>query len=119
MTKMSQEIVGVKDVHNTGQQLRGKQCNVIFIGNCSTPSNSTVKGHMRSPGNKPLVRYLKQVPNTFVDATNIARQRTAVDATMSYTQLSYREKGLNYAIIASRPMIPCWQMWCGRIAEKE
>lgn len=67
MTKMAQEIVGVKDVHNTGQQ--ENKCNVVFIGNCSTPSNSAVKGHMRSPGNKPIVRYLKQVPNTFVDPT--------------------------------------------------
>ena len=86
MTQMAHEIVGVKDVHNTGQQLREKKCHVIFIGNCSTPSNSTVKGHMRSPGNKPLVRYLKQIPNTFVDA-NIDEYCSTKNCSRCYNEL--------------------------------
>lgn len=84
---MAQEIVGVKDVHNTGQQLRKeKKCNVVFIGNCSTPSNSKIKGHLRSPGNKPIVRYIKQIPNTFVDAT-IDEFRSTKNCCRCYNEL--------------------------------
>lgn len=73
MVKMAQEIVGEVDVHHTKKQTmqktqtsRPKKCHIVFVGDYSTPANSTVKGHRRSPGDKPICRYIRQRPNTIV-----------------------------------------------------
>lgn len=71
MTKMAQEIVGEVNVHRRKSMPTSspKKCHIVFVGDCSTPStpaNSTVKGHRRSPGDKPICRYIRQRPNTIV-----------------------------------------------------
>ena len=69
MTAMAKEIVGDVNVHRMATTKQQHKVRVVFVGNCSTPANSTIKDHRRSPGSAPIVRYLKQIPNTFVDAT--------------------------------------------------
>lgn len=67
MTKMAQEIVGEVTVHrNTIPSHADHSKKRLFVGDCSTPSNSAVKGHRRSPGDKPICRFSKQWPNTIV-----------------------------------------------------
>ncbi|KAJ6640569.1 hypothetical protein Bhyg_05498 [Pseudolycoriella hygida] len=64
MTEMTKEMVGEVDL--LGQKKEAKDCRIVFLGDCSTPANSKVRGHMRSPGNKPITRYLRQRRNTIV-----------------------------------------------------
>lgn len=68
MTKMAQEIVGDVNIHRSKSRppCKPKKFHVVFVGDCSTPANSPVKGHRRSPGGKPIIRFLKQRPNTIV-----------------------------------------------------
>lgn len=86
MYKIAKEIVGFNDIHHSRQHLPQHKTNVVLIGNCATPSNSCVKGHLRSPGVKPIVRYLKQLPNTFVDP-NIDEFRTTKNCSRCYNDL--------------------------------
>lgn len=44
MTQMAKEIVGEVDV--AGHKLEEKSCRIVFMGNCSTPANSTIRGKM-------------------------------------------------------------------------
>ena len=68
MTKMARQIAGSDDIHGKPTK-QTKKLRIVFVGDCSTPANSTIKGHRRSPGNAPIVRFLKQIPNTLVDPT--------------------------------------------------
>lgn len=42
MTEMAKEIIG--DVDVLGRKLEEKACRIVFIGNCSTPNNSIIRG---------------------------------------------------------------------------
>ncbi|XP_037048453.1 uncharacterized protein LOC119082896 [Bradysia coprophila] len=67
MTQMAREIVGEVDV--VGHKLEEKSCRIVFMGNCSTPANSTIRGHRRAPTGKKLSRYLQQRRNVIIIST--------------------------------------------------
>lgn len=53
MSKLAADIVG-----DTKCRQDRKKLNLVFIGSSSTPANSPIKGHMRCPTNKKIIRAI-------------------------------------------------------------